>query len=160
MKKVRKFVIFAVCIAIIAIAFTIKDRYENRIWYDFKKDIVNEYDIIRTIDRNNSGPHSYIWVYLKEDKIELESAEKIFGSILRKMNDKTFSEYMIKYHNKHASGEFVFMNIIFKYKDNQSNVMYDFEAVGDEKPYYSKWRVAKGENGEYMEKEYRLSDYK
>lgn len=144
----------------IVVVFKVKDRYDNKIWYEFVQDIKKEYSIIKSVKKSDYGPYSAVWIYLKEDKVEIERIEEIFGFILKEINNEEFIRYIQLYHDRHASGEFSFIDIVFKYKNDKSDIMYEFESVGKERPYYSRFHLWRGIDESVIGRKYELSDYK
>ena len=157
-KKVVVFIVLALVILIMS--FKVKDYYENRIWYEFAENIRKEYPIIYSIDKNDFGPHICFRVYVKEKMVEVSEAEEIFKCFMRAINDNQFLEYIQTYHNKHASGEFSSISIRFQYKNDKSNIMYEFESAGKERPYYNVFVLWSELNKDVIGKKYKLSDYK
>ena len=144
----------------IVVAFKVKECYENKIWYEFAEELLEAYPVIQSAKQSNHGPYTDIWIFLKEKDIDIEAAEEILGTILKNINKEEFLEYIQTHHNQHASGEFTFINVIFHYKNDKSDVMYEFKSVGKEKPYYSKIGLYWGIHEEYYGREYELSNYK
>lgn len=160
LKKIRVCVIVVFVIAVIVVAFKVKDHYENRIWYEFADDMKKEYPIIQSVKKSDFGPETAIWIFVKEEDISIKAAEEILGSVLKNINDKEFLEHIKTYHNQHASGEFTFVSVIFHYKNDKSDVMYEFKSIAKEKPYYSRLGLYWGVHEECYGREYDLSDYK
>ena len=80
--------------------------------------------------------------------------------VFHKLNNEKFLEYIQEYHNQHASGEFSFIDIVFKYQNEESEIMYELESVGKERPYYSRFNLWRGIDESVFGRKYDLSDYK
>ena len=160
MKKTKIFAIVVFVIAIIVVAFKVKDHYENKVWYEFADDMKKEYPIIKSLDKTDYGPYTAFWIYLREDKAEIEKVEKMLEGVFHKLNNEKFLEYIQEYHNQHASGEFSFIDIVFKYQNEESEIMYELESVGKERPYYSRFNLWRGIDESVIGRKYDLSDYK
>lgn len=66
-----------ICITIIVVVFKVKDRYENKVWYESAQEIKKEYPIIKSAKKSDYGPHTTLYEF---DSI---SKERLYYSRFR-----------------------------------------------------------------------------
>lgn len=73
------------------------------------------------------------------------------------LNRDDFLKYLIEYHYNNSNGEMTYMHVVFKYRNEDSGVMYKFEDEGITR--YEEWEVDTSISKEDLTKKYKLSDY-
>ena len=148
--KVRKIV--GIVLLFILLVF-IKDRMENRIFYDFKSLIRNEYRYIHNVSVSDMGPHCIIDIYLKKGNYEFDKIEPVFIYTINQATKEPYYTYFLKHHIKNASCEFAYFHIAFRKQGDDNNELCRFNSR-DSDNHFQKWELDGNEKQCYY-----VSDY-
>jgi hypothetical protein len=161
-KNIRNIIIFIVIITIFFGVVTSVYYYKNKKWYDFSDSLKNEFHIIKKISIQNYGPHCEIYIYTNKSDMKFLTAEDIFTSFLNSYNQQDFFQYLKKFHENKASGELVYVDVDFIYKNDDYDVMYKFKTynLNGNRYRFDTWIVSISQEKKYLDKMYYLSDYK
>lgn len=151
-KKRLKWRYILVFIIVIIGILSIRNRVNNKIFFDFKKDLKEEFGYISNITVTDIDPHCYLDVYLKSNNYSYDEVEPIFIEIMLALSDKIIYKDFEQRHNKNANGEFYFFGIDFRDKGNNDDLIYRFHSH-KENNQFIKWRL------EGTEREYDLREY-
>jgi hypothetical protein len=159
-RKLINIVIIISFIFIIIIIILGTNYNKNKKWYDYSNQLKEEYQFIKKVKLSNYGPHCRISIFLNKEEFDLHSAEVIFQKFLNRLNQEEFLQCLINYHNKHASGEMAYVDVEFRFKNDNYDIMYQFETDGTNEDRYGLWTLNISQDNENLYKNYIMSDYK
>lgn len=153
--KIRFIVIGCICLTSLFI-IVFKNYHDNKIWYNFEYNLKQNHDIIKRVSKADYGPNFTLYLYLKEDDVDFKIVESIFESFLMELNNEEFLDYLLESTN----GNMVFISVMCKYKNEDSDLLYKFSTERMAETRYEEWRVETSIEEEYLLKKYNLADYK
>ena len=147
----KKMLIIGTFITIIILFIFIKDRIENRTFYDFKSLIKDEFSYVHNISLINYGPHCTIFVYLKKENFDFDKIEPVFIKMMLEISKPSNFNYFERRHCGGREGELPYMDISFREKGVDDEELCKFNSSKTDN--FEKWELE--DKNEY----YYVQDY-